>query len=396
MKVLLLNAGSSSLKFTVMESVDESVVASGAAEWASEVTRYHFRSANCEIAEETPWRGQASAVKRLMLDLRQALPDLFCEKDPLQLVGHRVVHGGDITQATRITPAVLKQLHELQYLAPLHAPASLEALEVAISELPNASHIASFDTAFHTTLLPAARNYAVPRQWTNQWGVKRYGFHGLSHAYCAQRAAELLPNRRPLQLVICHLGHGCSASAVGDGVCLDTTMGFTPLEGLMMATRSGSLDPEVVLFLQRECGLTPKEISDALNRDSGLLAVSGVSSDMRVVLEAARAGNQSAQLAIEMYCHRARQAIGALAVTLGRIDALVFTAGVGENSPEIRSQICIGLECLGVRLDDQRNQSRQPDRDVATADSPARIFVLRTREDLSMLQQVIDVGQPIR
>jgi acetate kinase len=233
---------------------------------------------------------------------------------------------------------------------------------------------------------------SVPGSWTRDWGIRRFGFHGLSHAYCSRRAAELLG--RPLEalrLVICHLGHGCSASAVSGGRCVDTTMGFTPLEGLMMGTRSGSIDPSIVLHVQQRHGLTAEQVEAALNHESGLLGVSGISGDMRQVLDAAHASHQQAQLALAVYTHRVRQAIGALTVTLGGVDALVFTAGVGEHAGPVREAICTGLECLGLELDAQINAARRPDADVARRGSRGRILVIATREDETMLQEVIQV-----
>jgi acetate kinase len=274
----------------------------------------------------------------------------------------------------------------------LHNPPGLETLAAAEAALPDVPHVAVFDTAFHASLPPAARTYPVPESWTRRWGIRRYGFHGLSHAYCVGRAAEMLA--RPveeLRLVICHLGHGCSASAVRAGRCLDTTMGFTPLDGLMMATRSGSLDPGILLHVQLERGVSAKEVEQALNHDSGLLGVSGVSGDMREVLASAGNGNPRARLAIDVYTHRVRQAVGALTATLGGIDALVFTAGVGENSAEIRAASCRDLECLGLELDAEANARSRPDADVARSGSRARILVITTREDLTMLDEVTRV-----
>jgi acetate kinase len=249
-----------------------------------------------------------------------------------------------------------------------------------------------FDTAFHATLPPEARTYPVPGSWTRDWGIRRFGFHGLSHAYCSRRAAELLG--RPLEalrLVICHLGHGCSASAVGGGRCVETTMGFTPLDGLMMATRCGSIDPSIVLHVQQRHGLTAEQVEVALNRESGLLGVSGLSADMRQILDAVHSGHPQAQLALAIYTRRVRQAIGALAVTLGGVDALVFTAGVGEHAGQVREIICDGLECLGLELDAPVNAACRPDADVARRGSRGRILVIATREDVTMLREVIQV-----
>jgi acetate kinase len=303
-----------------------------------------------------------------------------------------VVHGGEFSTPVRITPAVRSRIAALAELAPLHNPPGLEALAAAESLLPEATHVAVFDTAFHATLPASAYTYPLPREWSHDWGIRRYGFHGLSHSYCAARAADMLGRSVGLlRIVVCHLGHGCSASAVLGGRSVDTTMGFTPLDGLMMATRSGSVDPGILTHVQLRHGLGPKEIEEALNRRSGLLGVSGVSADMREVLAAARAGNACARLAIDLYAHRVRQAIGALTVTLGGVDALVFTAGVGENCAEVRAEVCRGLECIGLELDPDENAHRRPDVDVARRGSPSRILVVATREDRAMLTEVVRV-----
>ncbi len=390
MNVLLINTGSSSLKFSVLNSDNASIHASGSVDWAGEQTRYSFTSPAIQLAERVSWKGPAKAVDRVLRDLREHAGELFSGSTALAAVGHRVVHGGEFRESTRITPAVREKLAELCHLAPLHNPPSLEAIDAATTALPELPHVACFDTAFHQTMPPEAKTYAIPHQWTEQWKIRRYGFHGLSHSYCAVRADEMLkPQDHPLRLVICHLGHGCSASAVRDGQCVETTMGFTPLEGLMMATRSGSMDPSVPLYLMQQHGLTANEIDESLNRQSGLLGVSGISADMREVLKSSRDGHQRAALAIAMYCHRVRQTIGGFVATLGGIDALIFTAGVGEHSTEVRDMICNGLECLGLHLDSARNRDCKADADIASTDSPGRILVIRTREDLSMLRMTV-------
>jgi acetate kinase len=372
--------------------VNRTVLGRASADWAGPVTRYECAGSGQERSSgEVPWRGHAAAVRRMLGDL---LPH---GKSPgrsaaLVAVGHRIVFGGEFTSAVRLTPEVRSRISRLSELAPLHNPPGLETLEAAEKELPRVPHIAVFDTAFHTTLPPAAYTYPVPEAWTREWKIRRFGFHGLSHAYCAGRAAAMLG--RPLEqlrMVICHLGHGCSASAVLHGRSVDTTMGFTPLDGLMMGTRSGSVDPGIVLHLQLYRGLSAKEVEEVLNRGSGLLGVSGISGDMRQILAAVRAGNQRGQLAFDVYTHRVRQAIGGLTATLGGIDALVFTAGVGENSPEVRAATCRGLEYLGLELDPKANAGCHPDGDVARPESPARILVMVTREDLTMLAEVMRV-----
>jgi acetate kinase len=363
MRVLLLNAGSSSLKCTLIEAAGREVIEHVSTDWAG--------------------RAQAEAVG-------QALDEL--PPGSLAAVGHRIVHGGEFRASVRITPELRARIRALADLAPLHNPPGLETLAAAQARLPDVPHVAVFDTAFHSDLPAAARTYPLPARLGEELGIRRYGFHGLSHAYCARRAAELLG--RPLaelRLVICHLGHGCSAAAVRDGRSIDTTMGFTPLEGLMMGTRSGSLDPGALLHLLLRHGIGAKELEHALQHESGLLGVSGVSADMREVLAAARAGHERARLAIDVYAHRIRQAIGALTATLGGVDALVFTGGVGENSPEVREASCVGLECLGLALDRSANSRARPDADIAQSSSRGRILMIATREDLTMLDEVVRV-----
>jgi acetate kinase len=245
--------------------------------------------------------------------------------------------------------------------------------------------VAAFDTAFHSTLSEAARTYPVPKKWTREWGIRRYGFHGLSHSYCAGRAAEMI-DRRDLRIVIAHLGNGASVSAVRGGECVDTSMGFTPLEGLMMATRSGTVDPGMLVHLLRQKKLDANALGNALNNESGLLGVSGISSDLRQVL-AELSHNPDARLAVEVYVHRIRQTIGAMAATLGGIEALVFTAGVGERAKEIRKRVCQNLGHLGLELDRRANETCKPDADIATRGSTARILVIATREDLTIMRE---------
>ncbi len=298
MNVLLLNAGSSSLKATLMESADGTVVSHGAADWAGDTTRYQYVGPDgTKHNEEVTWTGHAAAVKRFLFDLRHAEPIALAGDLSLQAVGHRIVHGGAFTSSVEITPEMRSEIMALADLAPLHNPPSLETLAAAEAELPAVPHVAVFDTAFHATLPPEAYTYPVPAKWTRDWGIRRFGFHGLSHAYCSRRAAKMLERSdRELRLVICHLGHGCSATAVRGGRSIDTTMGYTPLEGLMMATRSGTVDPSLLVHVEQRYKLSPEQIENALNRQSGLLGVSGISADMRRVLAAAKEGNEQARL----------------------------------------------------------------------------------------------------
>jgi acetate kinase len=354
---LLLNAGSSTLKMTVLDA-DSGVV---------------LRRS-----------GDSTAPPAVTALLEEALAAVG--GSAIDGVVHRVVHGGSrFTAPVLVTPAVRLDLEALTPLAPLHNPPALGVLDTAAAMLPDVPQVAVFDTAFHATLAPEAYTYALPFELNERWGLRRFGFHGLSHAYAAGRAPEMLGRSADgLRLVVAHLGNGASVTAVRDGRSVDTTMGFTPLEGLVMGTRSGTVDPGLLLYLERTCGMTAEGLDHVLNEASGLLGVSGVSFDLRKVTDAARAGNARASLALALFAHRARQAIGAMAVTLGGVDALVFTGGIGEHGAAMRADICAGLGCLDLELDAAANGSARPDADVATSASPGRILVIAAREDLSM------------
>jgi acetate kinase len=363
MAFLIFNAGSSSLKFSLIDPDDLRVWTHGTIESPSGF-------------ERAVGRAIADAGSFARLDSSAAV----------EAVVHRVVHGGmRFTAPVRITPDVRAALDELTPLAPLHNPPSLEAIDGAVAALGGVPHIAVFDTAFHATLAPEARVYPLPYEWSERWGLRRFGFHGLNHEYCARRAAEMVAHSSAdFRIVVAHLGNGASVTAITDGASIDTSMGFTPLEGLMMGTRSGSVDPGLLLHLQRACGVSLEELDRALNHESGLLGVSGVSSDMRTVVEAADAGNTRASLALRIFAHRARQTIGAMTVTLGRVDALVFSGGIGEHSWKVREAICSGLSCLGLDLDADANRSARPDAVVSSPSSAGRILVVEAREDVTM------------
>ncbi len=389
MNVLVLNTGSSSVKFGLVASADEKVLLDGTADWTAKPAKLTLRHAGAEPVESPlAADGCGPAVEHVLRMLREE------RRMEVAAVGHRVVHGGSVyTSSVRVTPEVKRKLAGLSDLAPLHNPINLEGIEAAQRTWPDVPHIAVFDTAFHATLSEAAYTYAVPRQWTAEWGLRRYGFHGLSHAYCSDQAAKML-GRKPqgLRVIVCHLGAGCSASRrVRDGVCVDTSMGFTPLDGLVMATRSGAVDPSILIHVLRHKRLNADDLERALNYESGLLGVSGLSGDMRQVHEAARGGHAGARLALKVYAHRLRQTIGGLAVTLGGVDALVFTAGVGENDAAMRAEACRGLECLGLELDAAANVGRKPDTDVTAPTSRGRILVIATREDLTIVRETVGV-----
>ena len=386
-KILVCNAGSSSLKFSLFDAEDEVLLAEGGIDWLRKPTRLVIRQADRpEIREELKLEKHADAVVRILEDLQAGSSAALDSLEDLRAVGHRVVHGGDrYSSAVLITAEVKRTIEELTELAPLHNPASLEGITAAEQALPNVPQVAAFDTAFHATLPEVARTYPIPRKWTREWGIRRYGFHGLSHSYCTGQAAKMI-GRPGLRLVIAHLGNGASVSAVCDGICVDTSMGFTPLEGLMMATRSGTVDPGILIYLLRHKGLDVNALDHALNYESGLLGISGTSSDLRQLLSELP-HNPDAKLAVDVYVHRIVQTIGAMAATLGGIDALVFTAGVGERAVEIRKRVCEKLKYLDLELDRTANETCQPDADIGTPSSRVRILVIATREDLTIMRE---------
>jgi acetate kinase len=364
MRVLVVNAGSSSLKLTLLGGDDKTIAA---------------RELEAPRAQVDPE------------ELREAL-DSLGEADA---VGHRIVHGGErFHEAVRIDAGVEAAIRELTDLAPLHQPKSLAALDAVTEALGDLPAVACFDTAFHATIPPAAATYALPAQWRERWGLRRYGFHGLSHAWVARRVPELLgTDSTDLRIVSCHLGAGASLCAIADGASIDTTMGFTPLEGLVMATRSGSVDPGMLLWLLEHERLRTVEMADVLEHRSGLLGLTG-SADMRDVLARADGGDESARLARDVYVHRLRAGIAAMAAALGGLDALVFTGGVGERSSEVRAQAAAGLTFLGVAVDGARNEEMHADGDIGAHDATVRTLVLTAHEDLEIARQVRTLLSP--
>lgn len=387
MKILVCNSGSSSLKVSLFEAEREMLLAEGHIDWTTKPTQLVFcRPGAPELREELDVRGHSEALARTIAKMKSGpSPALFFD-DEIHAVAHRVVHGGShFTAAVRITPEVEEAISELSGLAPLHNPASLEGIWAIKQVLPWVPQVAVFDTAFHSTLPAAARTYAIPRTWTKDWGIHRFGFHGLSHAYCARRAGQIL-GHNGCRLIVAHLGNGASVSAVRGGICMDTSMGFTPLDGIVMGTRSGSVDPGLLLYMLRQKRLTIEQLDYALNHESGLLGLSGISSDMRQILKEAPKSSD-ARLALEVYVHRLVQTIGAMAPTLGGVDGLVFTAGVGENSAQVRALACVNLGHLGLKLDSTANVRCKPDADIASPASAGRILVIATREDLTIVRE---------
>jgi acetate kinase len=394
MSILVFNAGSTSLKFGLFSDPACELLISGALDWAggdrhratltlstdAETAAQH---GTVDVHED---RAAVDCAIRALAEARPAGGQVLAE---IEVVGHRVVHGGaEFPASVPIDGAVRQSIARWSALAPLHNLPALAVISAAEAALPHARQVAVFDTAFFAHLPPRAHVYPLPYAWYSEWGVRRFGFHGISHQYCAGRAAEIV-RRDPaeLRIINCHLGGGCSAAAIHGNVAVAVTMGFTPLDGLMMATRPGSLDPGILAHVGRRHGLTADDLDAALNHGSGLLGVSGVSSDFAAVERAAQQGNHRARLAVEMFADRARAAVGALAVNMGGVDVLAFTDRVGENSPALRAMACQGLECLGLRLDPLRNEANRPDSDISSADSPGRILVIHTREELMIARE---------
>ena len=389
MKILVLNSGSSSQKtclYEIGETLPEDPPAclwEGKIEWDGDVAATVVKKRHGAVQRDrvhVSSRGQA--VEHLLATLRSTeIPGLASSSD-IDVVGHRIVHGGPhFEEPVLITSEVKSAIAGASAFAPLHNQAELEGMELVEKLLGSIPQVAVFDTGYHRKIPLAASVYPGPYAWFES-GIRRYGFHGINHQYCAARAARLLRrDLKCLRLVTCHLGNGCSLAATREGLSIDTTMGFTPLEGLMMGTRSGSVDPGILTYLMRQGRLQGQEIDAMLNQKSGLLGISGLSGDMREILAAMKQGHSRARLAFDIYVHRLQAGIGAMVAVLGGIDALVFTAGVGENSPEVRAETCSQLEFLGLKLDRVANAQPSFDADVATVDSQVRALVIRAQED---------------
>lgn len=362
MRVLVLNSGSSSVKYQLVDSERGDRLAGGIVE---------------EVVDH------AAALREVVA----AVEELGV---PIEAIGHRVVHGGDVVSApTLVDDALVEVIRRLVPLAPLHNPANLAGIEAARATWPSVPQVAVFDTAFHRTLPPAAYRYAVPREWYEEFGVRRYGFHGTSHEYVSARAAKVLG--RPLEeldLIVAHLGNGASMTAVQAGRSVETSMGLSPLEGLVMGTRSGDIDPAVIGYVADASGRSATEVLTELNRSSGLLGLSGAS-DLREITARISAGDEAADLALDVFCHRIRKYVGAYVAVLGRCDALVFTAGIGEHSALVRARVCAGLEVFGMVLDDARNA--RSDVVISTDDAPAALLVVPTDEEHAIAEQTARV-----
>lgn len=391
MKILVLNAGSSSQK-SCLYHISQNTLPPHHPEPIWQANIDWTAQANTGLLEVKA-NGNQQEIKldpnkrlegmsKLLESLTTGETQVIQEFSEIDIVGHRIVHGGsDYSEATEITPEVKETIRQLTPLAPNHNPAHLEGIKAIENILKNVPQVAVFDTAFHRKMPKFATVYPIPYHWYKK-GIRRYGFHGTSHKYCAQKAAELL--NKPLdslQLITCHLGNGASLAAIKDGISVDTTMGFTPLEGLMMGTRSGSIDPAIAIYLMQNYQMNAEEIDKMLNKESGIKGITGTSGDMRYVTSAMQQGDLQAKLAFEMFIHHLKTSIGSMLGNLTKLDALIFSAGIGEHSAIVREAACSGLEYLGMQLDTDKNNQSSIDTDISKQDSPVRILIIHTEED---------------
>ena len=399
MKILVLNSGSSSLKYQLIDSDSEEVLAKGLAERigvAGGGGKIKHETANGKFVVDVDMPDHEQAMDHVFELLIDSERGAVKSIDEIAAVGHRVVHGGEkFVHPTLVDDETINEIDKMSVLAPLHNPPNLKGIRACKRLMPNVPQVAVFDTAFHATMPDYAYTYALPYKYYTDYGVRRYGFHGTSHRYVTQRAQRMLQEEgfdpASTKIITIHLGNGCSMAAVVGGKVVDTSMGLTPAEGLVMGTRSGDLDPAILLYLARELGASPDDIDDLINKKSGLLGVTGITSDMRDVEEAAEKGDKKANLALSIFCYRIKKYIGAYAAAMGGVDAIVFTGGIGENSNTVRAKVCDKLEFLGLELDLEKNDSLKGPADISKASSRARILLVPTNEERAIARETAQV-----
>lgn len=393
MKVLVLNCGSSSLKYQLINMENEEVQAIGIVERIGIGDSFvkHEAVGKAKVIIEEEMANHKKAIKLVLEALVHPEHGAIASMNEISAVGHRVVHGGEkFTESVIITKEVKDALEACSELAPLHNPPNLMGIYACEEILPNVPMVAVFDTAFHQTMPASSYIYALPYEYYEKHGIRRYGFHGTSHKYVSDRAASILGKPlSELKLVSCHLGNGASVTAINGGKSVDTTMGFTPLEGLVMGTRCGDIDPAIVTFIMEKENMNIDQLNNLVNKKSGVLGISGVSSDFRDIEGAADEGNERAQLALDVYYQKVKKYIGAFAAEMGGIDAVLFTAGLGENSAAARKEICSGLEFLGIKIDDEKNNVRGKETVVTTDDSTVKVLLIPTNEELTIARETV-------
>lgn len=393
-KIIAINAGSSSLKFQLFDMPSETVITKGLVERIGINDSIFTITVNGEKKSETTDIPDHSVAVRLLLE-KLTNYGIIESLEEIDGIGHRVVHGGEaFNDSVVITDEVIKKLEELSELAPLHNPANITGIRAFKEVLPNVPAVAVFDTAFHQTMPKSSYLYSLPYEYYEKYGIRKYGFHGTSHKYVSQRAAEIL--ERPLdqlRLITCHLGNGASIAAVQGGKSIDTSMGFTPLAGVTMGTRSGDVDPALIPYIMEKTNKTAEEVIDIFNKQSGMLALSGFSSDLRDIEEEAEKGNERAQLALEVFASRIHKYIGSYAARMYGVDAIIFTAGIGENSPLIRQMVLRGLEFMGVYFDPSLNQVRGKEVFISYPHSPVKVLIIPTNEEVMIARDVVRLAK---
>ncbi|GAA0708029.1 acetate kinase [Paraclostridium ghonii] len=394
MKVLVLNCGSSSLKYQLIDMSNEEVLCIGLVERIGiegSILKQEKDGVDGKLVVEQPMKNHQDAIKLVLEGVVD--PKFGGVKDisEVEAVGHRVVHGGEkFASSVKIDDEVMKALQECVELAPLHNPANIMGIEACEAILPGVPMVGVFDTAFHQTMPKKSYLYGLPHELYTKYGVRRYGFHGTSHMYVAQRAADMLgKNIEDVKIITCHLGNGASVAAVDGGKCVDTSMGFTPLEGLIMGTRCGDIDAAILPFLMEKEGLDAKGLSDLMNKKSGVYGMTGISSDFRDIEGAAAKGDEKAQVALDAYVQKVKKYIGSYAAEMNGVDAVVFTAGVGENGIEIREEISSNMDFLGMNLDKEANKVRGKERVISTQDSKVKILLVPTNEELMIARDTV-------
>ena len=394
MKILVINCGSSSLKYQVIDSDTEHVLAKGLCERIGIDGRLTYQPAGQDkIKYDALMPAHRQAVELVLKHLTDPETGILKSVDEIQAVGHRMVHGGEkFACSTLLTDEVLKTVESCNDLAPLHNPPTLVGVAACKELMPTTPMVGVFDTAFHQTMAPEAYIYGLPYEYYEKYGMRRYGFHGTSHKFVSQRTAELLGKKpEDVKVIVCHLGNGSSISAVDGGKCVETSMGLTPLEGLIMGTRSGDIDPTCIEFIAHKENITLEEAMTIINKKSGVLGISGVSSDFRDLEEAANEGNERAKLALDAFCHHVKKYIGSYIAVMNGIDAIVFTAGIGENSPEVREQIMEGFGFIGATIDPVANKVRGKETLISTPDSKVKVFCVPTNEELAICRDTVEI-----
>ncbi|MEE0838963.1 MAG: acetate kinase [Acutalibacteraceae bacterium] len=393
MKIFVVNAGSSSLKYQLIDMETESVLAKGICERIGTTGAITHKAADGRVySADTAMPSHTEAFEAVVFAMTKSDAKVIDSFDEISAIGHRIVQGGSIfSKSCVINPTVLDQIDELGALAPLHNPAHVLAIKACIKTFGDKiPQVAVFDTSFHQTMEPKVYMFALPYEYYEKYGVRKYGAHGTSHHFVSDRVAVLEnKDKKDLKIIVCHIGNGASITAVKDGVCCDTSMGFTPLDGFMMGTRTGTLDPSALTFIAEKENLTAAQINDICNKKSGMLGVSGVSNDNRDVCAAADSGNERAKLAVDMQRYQILKFVGSYVAAMNGVDAIAFTAGIGENDPDLRAYVCENLSYLGVKIDDAKNHIRGEEIKISTDDSKVNVYVIPTNEELAIARDTL-------